>query len=94
MKLYSVGEADEWGHEPTCPERLQELRLAQRLLGSGRDSILLFDEMEDLLRDPAAMSMPYFGQLARRRFRADGSKVFTRKDVLKVLPRLRRASDY
>ena len=76
VKLYSIGEADEWGHEPTRPERLQELRLAQRMLGSGRDSILLFDEMEDLLGDPAAMSMPFFGQLARSRFRAEGSKVF------------------
>ena len=76
VKLYSVGEADDWGHEPNRSERLHELRLAQRLLGSGRDSILLFDEMEDLLRDPAAGSMPFFGQSARSRCRAGGSKVF------------------
>ena len=76
VKLYSVGEADEWGREPCRHERLQELQLAQRLLGSGRDSILLFDEMEDLLRDPASMGMPYFGQSNRGQLRADGSKVF------------------
>ena len=76
VKLHSVGEEDEWGHEPTRNERLQELRLAQRLLGSGRDSILLFDEMEDLLLDPGAMSMPYFGQVVGRPLRAGGSKVF------------------
>ena len=76
VKLYSVGEADEWGHEPCRRERLQELQLAQRLLGGGRDSILLFDEMEDLLRDPASMGMPFFGQLNRGRLRTGGSKVF------------------
>ena len=76
VTLYSVGESDEDGHEPMRGERLQELRLAQRLLGSGRDSILLFDEMEDLLSDPASMDMPYFGRSDRGRLRADGSKVF------------------
>ena len=76
VKLYSVGEEDEWGHEPNRNERLQELRLAQRLLGGGRDSILLFDEMEDLLRDPSSMRMPYLGQYQRRRLGTDGSKVF------------------
>ena len=76
VKLYSVGEEDDWGHEPTRNERLQELQLAQRLLGSGGNSILLFDEMEDLLRKPVAMSMPYFGQFVRRPLRAHGSKVF------------------
>ena len=32
--------------------RLQDLRLAQRLLERNRNSPLLFDEMEDLLSDP------------------------------------------
>ncbi len=45
-------------------------------MGSGRDSILLFDEMEDLLRSPASMGMPYFGQSDRGRLRTNGSKVF------------------
>ena len=76
LKLYSIGEADDWGNEPNRLERLQELRLAQRLLGSGSDSILLFDEMEDLLRDPASGSAPFFGQFDRVQLQAGGSKVF------------------
>ena len=75
VTLYSVGEADERGREPSRNERLQELRLAERVLGNCRNSILLFDEMEDLLADAHSM----FGWLpdgsdARRG--ANGSKVF------------------
>ena len=51
LTLYSVGEADEEGDEPTRDERLRELRLAQRLLAGERRSLILFDEMEDLLSD-------------------------------------------
>ena len=50
--LYSVGEADEDGDEPSRSERLQELRLAQHLLTGNRRSLLLFDEMEDLFEQP------------------------------------------
>ena len=32
--------------------RLKDLRLAQRLLRRNRDSLLLVDEMEDLLSNP------------------------------------------
>ena len=53
--MYSVGEADEQGREPSRGERLQELRLAQRVLGGCRNSILLFDEMED-----SALPIPEF----------------------------------
>ena len=53
MTLFSVGESDDDGNEPACGERLQELRLAQRLLAGNRRSLLLFDEMEDLLSDAA-----------------------------------------
>ena len=49
LTLYSVGEVDEDGDEPTRDERLQELRLAQNLLAGNRQALLLFDEMEDLL---------------------------------------------
>ena len=81
VKLYSVGEMDESGDEPTRVERLQELRLAQRLLSSGQDSILLFDEMEDLLSAPVSRSTTFiikFNRLATRRnwHQANGSKVF------------------
>ncbi len=49
VTLYSVGEADEDGDEPSRRERLRELCLAQRLLTGERHALLLFDEMEDLL---------------------------------------------
>ena len=73
--LYSVGEEDERGRDPDRRERLQELRLAQRLLAPGRGSILLFDEMEDLLSDPSAGWMP-FSPHSYSHLRSGGSKVF------------------
>ena len=75
VTLYSVGEADESGDEPSRTERLQELRLVQRLLAGERRALLLFDEMEDLLGDAA----PDFGFLPRRSHAASRgapSKVF------------------
>lgn len=47
--LYSIGESDDDKKEPCRRERLDELRLAQSLIGRDRKSILLFDEMDDLL---------------------------------------------
>ena len=76
ITMYSVGEADEQGHEPSRAERLQELRLAQRVLGDCRNSILLFDEMEDLLADPRSMFGWLLGGSNRMRRGANGSKVF------------------
>ncbi len=73
--LYTVGEEDDRGDDPNRRERLQELRLAQRLLASGRGSILLFDEMEDLLSAPGAGWMP-FSRYGFSPLRAGGSKVF------------------
>ena len=75
VTLYSVGEADERGREPSRHERLQELRLAERVLGDCRNSILLFDEMEDLLADAHSMFGWRLGGSDARRG-ADGSKVF------------------
>ncbi|MDE0192670.1 MAG: AAA family ATPase [Gammaproteobacteria bacterium] len=49
VQLFSAGEANEDGNEPTRRERMAELRLAQTLLGEDRSAVLLFDEMEDLL---------------------------------------------
>ena len=74
--MYSVGEADEQGREPSRGERLQELRLAQRVLGGCRNSILLFDEMEDLLSDQNSMFTWFMGTANRSRRKTDGSKVF------------------
>ena len=73
MNLYSVGEEDERGHETERPERLQALRLAQYLVAPGRASILLFDEMEDVLSDP---SWPLFSFRRYSPLRSGGSKVF------------------
>ena len=76
VTLYSVGEADENGHEPHRGERLGELRLAQRLLAGSRGSMLLFDEMEDLLSAPGGGRWAPFMAPGWGRLRTDGSKVF------------------
>ena len=76
VTMYSVGEADERGREPSRGERLQELRLTQRILGGCRYAVLLFDEMEDLLSAPGSMFSWYPGATRRSRRRSDGSKVF------------------
>ena len=75
VTLFAVGETDDDGDEPARGERLQELRLAQRLLAEDRGSLLLFDEMEDLLSDPFP-SLAFFGRSSRSRSREGGSKVF------------------
>ncbi len=46
--LRSVGETDDEGGAPSRHERLAELRMASRMLGQRSDTVLLFDEMEDL----------------------------------------------
>ena len=77
VTLYSVGETDDDGDEPSRRERLQELRLAQRLVLGNKSAILLFDEMEDLLESPDF----HFGarglrSRSRGRGQPSGSKVF------------------
>ena len=47
--LLSIGEADEHGEEPERHERVAELALAQSLLHASANSVLLFDEFEDLI---------------------------------------------
>jgi SpoVK/Ycf46/Vps4 family AAA+-type ATPase len=59
--LFAIGEADEEGGEPSRWERLDALRLGDQLASGRGKSLLLFDEMEDLLWD---------------RSRRNGSKVF------------------
>ena len=76
ITMHSVGEADDQGREPSRGERLQELRLAQRALGGCRNSILLFDEMEDLLCDPSSMFPWFLSPTSRSRRNSGGSKVF------------------
>ena len=69
--LYSVGESDSYGAEPSRHDRLQELWVVQRLLALSSGSILLFDEMEDLLSN-SSDEVPHLPG----RFQAKGSKVF------------------
>jgi SpoVK/Ycf46/Vps4 family AAA+-type ATPase len=51
--LFAVGEADVDGEEPTRSDRLLALNRAQRVLARKGNSILLFDEMEDLFTEAA-----------------------------------------
>ena len=75
VTLYSVGEADDDGDEPSRKQRLEELRLAQRLIARDRRSLLLFDEMEDLLGDSFG-GFGMFGPLRSSRSREAASRVF------------------
>lgn len=69
--LYGVGEADDDGDEPSRWDRVMALGLAQRLLAGRRGSVLLFDEMEDLIGD----ARPSLAGLVGR----EGSKVFVNR---------------
>jgi SpoVK/Ycf46/Vps4 family AAA+-type ATPase len=68
-QLFSVGEADEDGQEPSRWDRVTAYKLAQRVVGRRFDTVLLFDEMEDLIGATRPSNDDYFS--AR-----DGSKVF------------------
>jgi transitional endoplasmic reticulum ATPase len=69
--LYAVGEVDAEGEEPSRSDRLSALRRAQKLLARRSDSVLLFDEMEDLFSD----SSLYAGSGQRR----TSSKIFVNR---------------
>ena len=74
--LYVVGESDASGSEPSRQERMQELRFAQRLLAGDSRSLLLFDEMEDLLSSQGTLVAALFGSRGFAGLPAEGSKVF------------------
>ncbi|MEN3746885.1 AAA family ATPase [Sphingomonas sp. HF-S3] len=68
--LFSVGEADEDGDEPTRCDRVAALQLAHRVVAGRGDTVLLFDEMEDLIGDTQrAQGGDWFS-------RREGSKLF------------------
>ena len=71
--LYVVGEVTEEGEEPGRWDRVMALKLAQRVLANRRDAVLLFDEMEDMIRGPR----PGPGIVIRDS--DDGSKVFVNR---------------
>ena len=84
--LFSVGETDDQGGEPSRLERLQELALAQSLLSEDRDALLLFDEMEDLLLAGLDGLASTFADLLGRRKRGGGmSRVFMNR-LLEAAP--------
>jgi transitional endoplasmic reticulum ATPase len=68
-QLFSVGEADEDGQEPNRRDRVTAYKLAQRVVDRRSGTVLLFDEMEDLIGAARPSDGDYF--TAR-----DGSKVF------------------
>jgi transitional endoplasmic reticulum ATPase len=70
--LHAVGEVDEDGEEPTRWERVNALQIAQRMLRNNGGSILLFDEMEDMIGDARPSGGDWF---AKR----EGSKVFVNR---------------
>jgi SpoVK/Ycf46/Vps4 family AAA+-type ATPase len=72
-QIFSVGEADDYGDEPSRWDRVTSLKLAQRVFANRRDTILLFDEMEDLIGEVAR------GEGGRHFSRRDGSKVFVNR---------------
>lgn len=47
--VWSIGECDQDGDEPTRSQRVAAVRLAQRLLSQRKDAVLLVDEAEDVL---------------------------------------------
>ncbi len=53
--LLAVGEQDFEGEEPNRWDRLHALKRAQRMLCGRGDTLLLFDEMEDLFSDPTCL---------------------------------------
>ena len=58
--IYGIGESDDDKREPSRRERLDELKLAQCLVGRDRKSILLFDEMDDLLSGSRSGGLGFF----------------------------------
>jgi transitional endoplasmic reticulum ATPase len=68
--LFAVGETDESGDEPSRSERLDALRLADKLAARRGKALLLFDEMEDILQRGERASS------GRGQVRRAGSKVF------------------
>ncbi len=73
--LFSIGETDDHGGDPSRRERLQELCLGQALLGEDPSALLLFDEMDDLLTESSGLPASLLGLFGRRPS-SGASKVF------------------
>ncbi|MBW8841111.1 MAG: ATP-binding protein, partial [Sphingomonadales bacterium] len=70
--LFAVGEHDFHGEEPTRDDRIGSLNLGQRAFAARGNTVLLFDEFEDLIGDAS----PGNGDFMRGR---QGSKVFVNR---------------
>jgi transitional endoplasmic reticulum ATPase len=71
-QLFSVGEADEYGEEPSRWDRVTAYRIAQRVAQRRTGIMLLFDEMEDLIGD----AQPSHSDSYRNR---EGSKIYVNR---------------
>lgn len=76
VALFSVGETDEIGDEPSRSERLADLKLAQSLLRRETGAMLLFDEMDDLLGQGLSSLLGLFGLLTPRTRSQAPSRLF------------------
>ena len=76
VALFSVGETDEIGDEPSRSERLADLKLGQSLLRRDAGAMLLFDEMDDLLGQGSSSPFGLFGFLKPRRRSRAPSRLF------------------
>ncbi len=72
LDIYALGEIDDSGNEPGRKERASSFKLAQNLLRYQKNSLLLFDEMDDLFCGGG------FAQLFGAKM-SMGSKVFTNR---------------
>ncbi|MCY3604762.1 MAG: AAA family ATPase [Gammaproteobacteria bacterium] len=76
VALFSVGETDEIGDEPSRSERMADLKLGQSLLRREAGAMLLFDEMDDLLGQGSSSPFGLFGFLNPRRRSRAPSRLF------------------
>ena len=76
VALFSVGETNESGDEPSRGERLADLKLGQNLLRRETGAMLLFDEMDDLLGEGSSSLSSLFGFLKPRRGKRASSRLF------------------
>jgi SpoVK/Ycf46/Vps4 family AAA+-type ATPase len=74
LPLHAIGEADADGQEPNRWERVQALQIAQRMLGTRGNAVLLFDEMEDFIGDATPGPGDWFSK-------REGSKVFMNRMI-------------
>ena len=78
--LISIGEASDSGNEASRGERLNKLSLAQHLLHKSSSTVLLMDEMEDIVSDN-----PFSRHVSAKRGSASGSLVYLHR-ILEETP--------